>query len=60
MPVPIVTREYSPVVGGTISLQNLPSSTQRVTIETPYGVYDALVRWMNVFNDFRVESIRKI
>lgn len=59
MAIPVVRMDFSPVKGGCFELRpSIPMTAQRLTIETPFGTYDALVRvsGMTVY----VESIRKI
>ncbi len=42
--IPVIQMKFAPVKGGRIVRPfDIPVTTQRVTIETPYGVYSALV-----------------
>jgi len=57
--IPVIKMNFAPVQGGRLPLPpRVPITTQRVTIETPYGFYAALVR-VDRGMELLVESIRK-
>lgn len=60
--VPEIEMSFSPVRGGYIPREcGVSSTTQRIIVKTPYGIYDALVRCVGTREElFYVDSIRKI
>jgi len=59
--IPVIKMEFAPVKGGQIHRPcDVPVTTQRITIQTPYGVYGALVRCVGARQEeLAIESIHK-
>ena len=58
--VPVIKMDFAPVKGGFIRRTwDIPVTTQRVVIETPYGDYDALVGVLVAREVLQIDDIRR-